>query len=78
MASSWRAVTNDGRALAFADAALKRDRDVAMAAVQQNSMALLSVDPSLKADPKLVDAAIASDNAKKALPHVILWPPHFF
>ena len=55
------AVTQEGRALKYADASLQADKDVVMAAVTQEGWALMYADASLQADKDVVMAAVAQD-----------------
>ena len=54
-------MAQDGEALVYADAALKADTDVVLAAVAQRDGALEYADAALKADTDVVLAAVARD-----------------
>lgn len=54
-------VFQHGRALFYVDDALKRDRDVVLAAVGQHSNALQLADAALTRDPAFLRAAIAAN-----------------
>ncbi|CAE6945496.1 unnamed protein product, partial [Symbiodinium sp. KB8] len=54
-------LTFDGEALAYATEELRRDRDLALAAVRQNGKALRHVRGALLGDEEVVELAMASD-----------------